>query len=257
MEFSSRGFQRNSAQPANASTNVAGSSDSDKPTAKKTLQKIKLGRPFAVLFICLLISVVVLIVALILGLSTKSIKPEGSYVDTNNYQVVALVDKQAYFGKIGTINSHYIVLYDVYYIQDNGSAQDVNSTNATNSTLVKRGCEIHKPQDKMIISRDQVNFWENLQSDGQVAKAIKQWQSENKNGQKCDSQSSTTQNQSSNSATDSSTNTDESSATDTSSDSASSNDSSATDTSANSSTSNNNSNTPTSPGTSTPSTPSN
>jgi hypothetical protein len=43
----------------------------------------------------------------------------------------------------------------------------------------------------MVISQDQVSFWENLQADGQVAKAVKSYQDANPNGQKC---STTTQN---------------------------------------------------------------
>jgi hypothetical protein len=37
----------------------------------------------------------------------------------------------------------------------------------------------------MVINRDQVQFWENLQADGQVANAVKSFKDQNPNGQKC------------------------------------------------------------------------
>jgi hypothetical protein len=37
----------------------------------------------------------------------------------------------------------------------------------------------------MLINREQVTFWENLKSDGQVAKAVAEWVKQNPNGQQC------------------------------------------------------------------------
>jgi hypothetical protein len=42
----------------------------------------------------------------------------------------------------------------------------------------------------MVINRTQVTFWENLQSTGQVAKAVATFQKTNPGGQKCSDQSS-------------------------------------------------------------------
>jgi hypothetical protein len=57
---------------------------------------------------------------------------------------------------------------------------------------VKLGCELHAPFDQMVINRDQVTFWENLQDDGQVAKAVATFKKENPNGQKCADTSNST-----------------------------------------------------------------
>lgn len=184
MEFSSRNnVQRSAARPATAANDPLG-------LGPEISKKSKLPKGFKggkLLSTVLFVSALVLAVALIVSIATRS--NEQGYVDGDNYQVVALVDKQAYFGKITDITDNYIVLSDVYYIQ---GSSDQNATDATNTTLVKRGCEIHKPSDKMIVYRDQINFWENLQKDGKVAEAIGQYKADNKDGQDCSKQTTQT-----------------------------------------------------------------
>jgi hypothetical protein len=162
MEFSSRNIHKPAPRPVvappNPQTSQSVTSQSPQPRGSKALKALG---------IVLFISAVILTVAAIASIALRS--NEAAYVDKNNYQVVTLADKQAYFGKITKITNTYIVLTDVYYIQ---GTNDQNATSSANTTLVKRGCEIHKPQDQMTIRQDQVDFWENLQSDGQVAKAI-------------------------------------------------------------------------------------
>ena len=71
-----------------------------------------------------------------------------------------LTNDQIYFGRLKNINSDYLILFDVYYVKvnDEGVGQ-----------LVKLGFgEPHSPQNKMIINKAQVLFWENLKPDSQV-----------------------------------------------------------------------------------------
>lgn len=192
MEFSSRGFQRGTTRPATTATGSGANSGDlkgpDKPVHKKAIHKIKSNRPLSILGGVLFISAVILVVAVLLGISTKS--SESSIVDKDQYQAVFLNGGQAYFGKISTLNERYIDINDIYYISTNGQS---NSDSQANISLVKLGSELHCPQDRMVINRDQVLFWENLNDDGKVVNAIKQWQKENPNGQKCNNQ--TTQQQ--------------------------------------------------------------
>jgi hypothetical protein len=187
MEFSSRGFQRNTTRPT-APTSVGNTSTPDnpkKPIHKRAAHHIKSN---TVLSLILFVSAVILVVAVILGISTKS--SENSVVQKNRYQAVFLNGGQAYFGKIKALNDRFIDLGDVYYISTNG--QNDKSSQA-NISLIKLGSELHCPQDRMVINREQVLFWENLNDDGKVVNAIKQWKKENPNGQKCNNQ--TTQQQ--------------------------------------------------------------
>jgi hypothetical protein len=89
------------------------------------------------------------------------------------------------------------VLSNVYYLQSSNSSNSSSSSASNqNISLVKLGCELHRPYDTMVINSTQVTFWENLQADGQVAKAVAQFQQQNPDGQKCSTTSSNTNNSS-------------------------------------------------------------
>lgn len=111
---------------------------------------------------------------------------QGKYVDTNKIQAVFLASGQVYFGHISSYNKDYLVLENIYYLQSSNSSSSSSSSQSNqNVSLVKLGCELHKPYDQMVINASQVTFWENLQGDGQVAKAVAQFQQQNPTGQKC------------------------------------------------------------------------
>ena len=101
-------------------------------------------------------------------------------IDKGGFQAVFLKNEQVYFGKITKISETQITLTDIYYLRiGNGgggvSASDPNSPTGDVS-LTKLGNELHGPQDTMYIERKEVNFWENLKDDGQVAKAIAEYE---------------------------------------------------------------------------------
>jgi hypothetical protein len=150
-------------------------------------------------------ALVIILVALVVAVgfsNGNTADNEGKYVDTGKLQAVFLNTGQVYFGNIKALNDKYVVLTNIYYLQtSNGSSATSSSSNAnTNVSLVKLGCELHEPYDQMVINRTQVTFWENLQGGGQVAKAVKTFQQQNPNGQKCSDQSSSAPTTSGNSA---------------------------------------------------------
>ena len=135
--------------------------------------------------------VVLLIVAVILAVALAAPKSQSGYVYNNKLQAVFLNTGQVYFGNIKDINPQYMVLDNIYYLQSNSSSSSSSSSNSSNNvSLVKLGCELHAPYDQMVINMQQVTFWENLQSTGQVAKAVAQYQKQYPNGQTCSDQSS-------------------------------------------------------------------
>lgn len=83
-----------------------------------------------------------------------------------------------YFGKIENAGNATFELTNVYYLKDE---------NQNGISLTKLGCELHGPEDKMVINRDDISFWENLKDDGQVVKAIKDFARANPRGQECSS----------------------------------------------------------------------
>jgi hypothetical protein len=145
-------------------------------------------------------AVVILIIALVAFISFGGPKSENKYVDSSKLQAVFLNTGQVYFGNVKALNNKYFVLTNIYYLQSSSSSTTSTSTSANNITLVKLGCELHEPYDQMVINSDQVTFWENLQDGGQVAKAVKTFQQQNPNGQKCADQSSSASTNSSSAA---------------------------------------------------------
>lgn len=83
------------------------------------------------------------------------------------YHAVALMNGQVFFGRVDRLGADYIVLRDVFYIQ---SRQDPQTKQVAN-VLIKRGAEWHAP-DRMILTRQQVQFIEPVKEDSQVAKLI-------------------------------------------------------------------------------------
>lgn len=106
-------------------------------------------------------------------------------IDSGKYQAVFFTNGQVYFGKLKTLNSGYMKLTDIYYLQaqsNKNESENPQETNSQNSDvqLIKLGNEVHGPEDEMIISKDQVLFFENLKGSGKVSDSIKQYQSQKK-----------------------------------------------------------------------------
>ena len=121
---------------------------------------------------------------------------ESKEIDSSKYQAVFLnggstsgsVAYTTYFGHITKLTDKYMILKNVYYLTTSSS-----SNNQDQPQLTKLGCQqLHSPYDEMIINRNQVAFWENLQDSGKVVSAIKQFISENPNGPNCSATSSST-----------------------------------------------------------------
>jgi len=191
MDFSSR-----NSQPAPSAAPRPGASFGPEASAPKSSgkkDKKSTGAWFKRSYGLMLIIVALLLAALVGFLLTADRSSEGALVDTSKMQAVFLQNDQVYFGQITELNDKYLVLNNIYYLQtSNGSSNSSNSSN--NISLVKLGCELHRPYDRMVVNRDEVEFWENLQADGQVAKAVEQFRAQNPNGQKCSDTSGNTQN---------------------------------------------------------------
>ena len=135
---------------------------------------------------------VLLIVAIIVGVlvvaaggwffGTKQTGTGAPGIDSSKYQAVFFTNGQVYFGKLQSVSNGYLKLTDIFYLQtknDEGEADSKNPQKATSDQssdvqLIKLGNEVHGPEDEMIISKDQVLFYENLKKDGKVSQTIEQ-----------------------------------------------------------------------------------
>lgn len=109
-------------------------------------------------------------------------------IDGSKYQAVFFDNGQIYFGKLQTLNSGYMKLTDIFYLQSqtsdsktatNPQATSGDSSGSNNMQLIKLGDEIHGPEDAMIIPKDQVLYYENLKDTGKVAQSIKKFKNSN------------------------------------------------------------------------------
>lgn len=114
----------------------------------------------------------------------SSMQNSGTAIDGSKYQAVFFTNGQVYFGKLHAFSNGHMKLTDVYYLQSQQSGDGSNSKNPqatsadqnqNNVQLIKLGDEIHGPEDEMIISEDQMLFYENLKPDGKVAQSIEKF----------------------------------------------------------------------------------
>jgi hypothetical protein len=199
MEWMNRGDQ-SQGQPAGQPA-VPAQSRAKQRTSLKSITTWKIAQ-VALLF-CITVLVVAVVWFVALGGGNKK---EASYVDNGKLQAVFLNGGQVYFGKINDLNGKFLSMSGIYYLRVNQQVQPNQSSNNSNDiSLVKLGCELHGPQDNMVINREQVIFWENLKDDGQVAKAVKTYKEQNPGDQKCEQQASTPTTQDTSPTTDTNT----------------------------------------------------
>lgn len=135
----------------------------------------------------LLISTATLAVAAIVFLAMGGGPNEDKYLDKNKLQAVFLNNGQIYFGKISTLNEKFARMTQIYYLRQNPVVQPEGKQQQNQSTLelVKLGCEVHGPDDEMIISREQISYWENLKNDSLMAQKVNEFAKNNPNGLEC------------------------------------------------------------------------
>lgn len=170
MDFQNRTQSPAAAAPRPAATGV-----------KKRRKTLRLAATLAI------IALAVLAIG-VLFLKFVGNKTEASFLDKSKYQAVFLNGGQVYFGKVKDLNKSFLTMDNIYYLRVNEQVQpEQGEQNQAQQdiSLAKLGCELHGPEDEMVINREQVTFWENLKDDGQVAKAIAEFIRQNPDGQKC------------------------------------------------------------------------
>lgn len=173
---------RNNRPPAQRPESVAASAAQPSAVAsnphRERVAHGKTSKPSKRKFLLAGLILAILLVALA-GWYFLKASPIASTIDGDKYQVVVLRDATGtpnYFGKLSVINSDYMRLTDVYYLQkkdaDTTADQSVETQDASDFQLTKLGNEIHGPEDEMIIHTDQILYFENLKPTGTVSKAI-------------------------------------------------------------------------------------
>jgi hypothetical protein len=127
-----------------------------------------------------IIVAVVVLLALVGAFFASKVLLNPTLVKKDQYQAVFLTNGQVYFGKLESGGPQFLRLKDVYYLQTSDSTEKTGEASAEQpaedsqtQTLIRLGKEIHGPDNEMLISREQVLFFENISNDGTVGKAIK------------------------------------------------------------------------------------
>ena len=186
MEFMNRGNNMQQSAPQQGAQQPT----SAQPPKKGMGRRLDNGLWQRIATVAVLFGVAILLVALAASFIVGP-KKESGFVDNGKMQAVFLNGGQVYFGKITDLNDKYLKMEDIFYLRVNQTVQPNQTTNqASNNdiSLVKLGCELHRPTNEMVINRSQVVFWENLKDESgenTVPGAVKNYKTQYPNGQEC------------------------------------------------------------------------
>jgi hypothetical protein len=191
MDFRGRS-SHNTGTPAASQASGGGTFNNNSQLSK--LSKQPVGKLLQLGHVVLLFAVTALVVALTF-LVVFGGNSQAQAIQKEKYQAVFLNNGQVYFGHIASLGEKSVDLRSIYYLQTSGTDTAASQTSSNNNvSLVKLGCELHAPYDQMMINKEQVIFWENLQDSSQVVKAIADYKKTNAN-QTCSQQSQSSTNQ--------------------------------------------------------------
>lgn len=178
-------YRRESAHSSNEENNESRSEPRPAPTPSPYRQAPdSSGNGFPKWLIATILAVIIAaIIATVAWLAISSAKNSETGIDESKYQAVFFSTGQVYFGKLEVMNDKHLRLTDVFYIQSNPAdsssteGEDPTSAEASTMGLIKLGEEVHAPEDKIVINREHVLFYENIRPEGRVAQLIEDYKS--------------------------------------------------------------------------------
>jgi hypothetical protein len=107
----------------------------------------------------------------------------GSSPRNDRYQAVFLDDNQVFFGKLVGTHGEYLRLEKPYSTKaadiPEGATAEQKEAISNNLSLIKVADMVYGPEDVMMIRAEKVKYWQDLQPDSKVAKALSDAQKEN------------------------------------------------------------------------------
>ncbi|MDN5819226.1 MAG: hypothetical protein L0H36_00765 [bacterium] len=146
-----------------------------KPTTGKQPKSDKKPNKKSIWWIGVIVIVLFMafVIWLLMGMRTGS---SNSLIDTSKYQAVFSTNGQVYFGSLKDTTSDYMKLSNAYYLQSQTATGNDDSIAQNDSKLIKLGNEIYGPEDVMMVSKQQILYFENLKPDSKVSKLIDQYE---------------------------------------------------------------------------------
>jgi len=88
-------------------------------------------------------------------------------INPGQFQGVYLSNGQAYFGHLEEMNEEYAILKDVHFLR----AKDQESPQQS-IDVIRMVDSVHSPENIMYIPKDKIIFWQNIQRESPLVKAI-------------------------------------------------------------------------------------
>lgn len=109
----------------------------------------------------------------------------------NVITAVMMSNGQTYFGRLEKFGPHTAVLHDVFYLQvENSDGEATDTDNATDSAdltnaetgsnvkLIKLSDDFYQPNDYLVLNRDQILYWQHLDSASPIIEAMAEYESQ-------------------------------------------------------------------------------
>lgn len=103
-------------------------------------------------------------------------------IDSSKYQAILLTNGESYIGKLDMLSNGYMQLTDVFYLKPKTDVSDTSQQKTTDQNdvqLIKFGDEVQGPEDKIVIAKDQIVYYQNLKTDGKVTQKIEEFKNPN------------------------------------------------------------------------------
>ena len=95
--------------------------------------------------------------------------PFAGAIDSDRYQAVILSNDKVYFGRIDDVSDSFFELEDAFFLRETRESADAEPVRS----LLPINAELHAPENKMLIRKDEVVLVENLADDSPLLTEIK------------------------------------------------------------------------------------
>lgn len=132
------------------------------------------GGRLALPLLALLLGLVIGAVAMMVVDSSDDDNPFAGRIDEDRYQAVILSNDKVYFGRISDVSSTFFALDDAFFLRE--TREDENAQ--PNRALLPVNAELHAPENRMLIRKDEVVLVENLAEESPVLNEIRRQKDE-------------------------------------------------------------------------------
>lgn len=145
-----------------------------------------------ILYLCVVICLAAAFVGAMSFWGTRNTMAAHFGSSKKSWQAVYMTDGKVYYGHVGRLKEDFVELNDVYYIKVRTTYQEQKKNSAPNEeksksekdselvptvlrTLAKPSVELPGPEDRMIINRDHIFYWQTLRPDSQIVQTIERF----------------------------------------------------------------------------------